>query len=368
MAKQNSKLNPSALFDSTEKLIQGYNLTAAYGKKQKQSEGGTGRKVYLVGRPLKSGNVSLVRYSFHDGKRERESTGKVLRVELDATIKACNRDIVREERASCDILEKELEVTGMTFAANTRGNVLLSEFLHGSAEKAAELDSVGRTMRSLSWHVKAYRDVPMRDVSEAWVRGFVKYLKNDAVGVFMKHNPKKLGRNTQNKLLVVLSVALNRAKAERMILFNPCLMLSKGERISAKPSTRTFLEADDVRKLVETECVGDRHGYDIKNGFLFSVLTGLRWSDLIRLRPCDIAQDAHGVHFNFNMKKTGDELRTYIGKQALALLPEQKNVNEPYFRMPGNKTTNFWLSEWVKAAGITKKVTFHCLSHYDYLS
>jgi len=360
MAKRNSLLN------SVEKLVSGYNLTASYGKEQAKASGGTGRKVYLVGRPLKSGNVSLVRYSFHNGKRERESTGKVLRVELDETIKRINEDIIREERLRCDVLERELVVTDTEFVASIRGNMLLSDFLFGDENvKHPQLDSVSRQMRSLAGHVEAYKDVPVRDVTEDWVRGFVQYLRNDAMRLNVKDKSKarKLSQNTQNKCLVVLAVALNKAKQKKMLRVNPVLALGHKERISPKPSKRTFLEASEVKKLVETECVGDAQGYDIKNGFLFSVLTGLRFSDLRVLRPCDIREDENGRYLDIDMLKTAENLHVYLGEQALSLLPKVDDDTKPYFRLPSNKTANYWLNEWVKAAGVAKFITFHCSRH-----
>ncbi len=366
MAKQTSKLNSNALFDSAEKLIAGYNLTANYGKEQNKAAGGTGRKVYLVGRSLKSGNVSLVRYAFNNGKRERESTGQVLRVELDTVIKTDNKRIVREQRMLCDEIEKELQISGSDFAASTRGNVLLSDYLYGDKDlKAYQLDSVSKLLRSLSGHVKVYDDILVRDVTEEWVRGFVEYLKSDAVRLSVKDKQKvqKLSQNTQNKCLVVLSVALNRAVEEKRLRVNPVNFLSHKERIKIKQHTRSFLELSEIKKLMETDCEGDKHGWDIKRGFMFSVLTGLRWSDLKTLRRCDLKEDKNGVYMDIVMHKTREGLNTYVGEQALSLLPETENDSEPLFKLPSNKTANHWLAEWVKAAGITKSVTFHVSRH-----
>ncbi len=365
MVKQGKKLSSNALFDSTEKLIAGYNLTANYGKEQARSKGGTGRKVYLIGRPLKSGNVSLVRYSFNDGKRERESTGKVLRVEIDYTIKSSNKEIVRVERAICDEIEEELTNTGADFTASTRGNVLLSDFLFGDKSvKTSQLDSVSRLMRSLSGHVKAYKDILVRDVNENWVKGFVNYLRNDAVRLSAKDGSKvrKLSQNTQNKCLVVLSVALNKAMRKRMLRTNPVMGLEPKERIKPDKDTRTFLEASELKKLFETECAGDVH-YDIKRAFLFCALVGLRWSDVRALRPCDLGNDENGVFLDIDMIKTSEDLNVYLGENALSLLPNVDDETKPFFKLPSNKTTNDYIKEWVKAAGVTKKVSFHTSRH-----
>lgn len=367
MAKQTSKKqSANRLFESASDLVSGYNLTASYGKEDSRSKGGTGRKVYLIGRPLASGNVSLVRYSFPHGERQRESTGKVLRVETDATIKAINQEIVRQERAYCDELEKELQMSGSDFIASTKGKVLLSEYLCPDAEKkTSQMDSVSRLMKSLVGHVEAYGDIEVRDITESWVRGFVKYLKDDAVRLSVKDKSKaqKLSQNTQNKCLVVLSVALNRAVAEKRLRVNPIEYLKPKERIHSKPSNRTFLELDEIRRLAATECVGDAHGYDLKAAFLFSVNVGLRFSDVIKLRLCDFKEDENGTYLDITMQKTEEQLYTYVSDYALSLLPKVEDKTKPVFRIPSNKTANYWLNEWVKAADIDKHITFHCSRH-----
>jgi integrase len=368
MVKQvTKKLSSNTLFRSANDLICGYNLTASFGKEQvKATQKGTGRKVYLIGRPLKSGNVSLVRYSFTNGERQRESTGKVLRVELDAVIKASNQEIVRQERAMCDSIENDLQMSGSDFVASTRGQVMLSDFLCPDTEKkTSQMDSVERLMKSLVGHVKAFGDVRVCDVSESWVRGFLEYLKNDAVRLSVKDRSKaqKLSQNTQNKCLVVLSVALNKAVKDKRLRKNPVDYLEHKERIKSKPSTRTFLDLEEVRKLVATECVGDAHGYDLKAAFLFSVNVGLRFSDVIKLRLCDFKKDENGTYIDITMEKTDEPLFTYVSDYALSLLPQVEDATKPIFRIPSNKTANYWLSEWVKAAGIEKHVTFHCSRH-----
>lgn len=75
------------------------------------------RKVYLVGRPLKTGNVSLVRYhSSGSGKfrvRERETTGVILCIEKDQSVKLENQEKLRLQQVVCDTLNADLEREGL---------------------------------------------------------------------------------------------------------------------------------------------------------------------------------------------------------------------------------------------------------------
>lgn len=71
------------------------------------------RKVSLIGRPLKTGNVSLVRYhSSGSGRfrvRECETTGVILCKETDSSTKLENLDKLRLQQVVCDTLNADLE-------------------------------------------------------------------------------------------------------------------------------------------------------------------------------------------------------------------------------------------------------------------
>ncbi|MBR6180109.1 MAG: hypothetical protein IKQ77_02740, partial [Prevotella sp.] len=78
----------ASLFKTSETLLQGYcDLRRDFHLDNNLTKGKGGRKVYLLGRVLNSGNISLMRYSCHEGKRAREMLGCVLKIESDWNIK-----------------------------------------------------------------------------------------------------------------------------------------------------------------------------------------------------------------------------------------------------------------------------------------
>jgi len=53
-----------------------------------------------------------------------------------------------------------------------------------------------------------------------------------------------------------------------------------------------------------------------------------------------------------------------ISAEALALCGEQKNENDIIFEgVSSSQFCNTIISDWVKKAGITKDITFHCFRH-----
>ncbi len=109
------------LYKTADEIIAGYSLTSSK----------VHRKVYLVGRPLKTGNVSLVRYhSSGSGKfrvRERETTGVILCIENDQSVKLENQEKLRLQQVVCDTLNADLEREEADFKPLPKTKVLLSD-------------------------------------------------------------------------------------------------------------------------------------------------------------------------------------------------------------------------------------------------
>ena len=107
------------LYDNAEALINGYRLNAPRGT----------RKVYLVGRPLKSGNVSLVRYACNGGVRKRISTGVILKVETSEKIKSKNKELLDLQETECDTLDADLRRKEANFAPLPKNRVLMHDYI-----------------------------------------------------------------------------------------------------------------------------------------------------------------------------------------------------------------------------------------------
>jgi len=99
---------------------------------------------------------------------------------------------------------------------------------------------------------------------------------------------------------------------------------------------------------------------------MFSSLTSLRCIDVKAIRWCDLRTNSNGeAELRYKDTKTKEEITSQISKEALKFLPERENAQDEdnIFVFPRNDHANKLLKEWVKAAGITKKITFHCSRH-----
>ena len=136
---------------------------------------------------------------------------------------------------------------------------------------------------------------------------------------------------------------------------------AKIETVKPAETQRNFLTLEELNKLAQTEC-------DIpilKQAALFSVLTGLRFSDIQKLiwKEVEFVKD-DGYYLNFTQQKTDGVERLPIPEQAFKLLGERGEPATKVFEgLKYSAWLNFQLVKWLHNAGITKEITFHCFRH-----
>ena len=153
--------------------------------------------------------------------------------------------------------------------------------------------------------------------------------------------------------------AINAAIREEIISSNPFDKISKTDKIKVPESTREYLTIDEIKTLIKTDC----KRVVVKNAFLFSCFCGLRISDINAITWGQLTQDGTQMRLQLQMQKTKDPLYLPISEQAQKFLPTQADAEQKIFNIPHGQTCNKIIAEWVKDAGITKKVTFHVARH-----
>ena len=121
-----------------------------------------------------------------------------------------------------------------------------------------------------------------------------------------------------------------------------------------------YLTIDEVKKLAETECEYPK----IKRAFLFSCLTGLRRSDILKMTWAEVQEQSGFTRIIFRQKKTGGQEYLDITPQAAELMGERGKPNEPVFTdIHSPSCTNEAIKRWVLRAGIKKEITFQHNRH-----
>lgn len=136
---------------------------------------------------------------------------------------------------------------------------------------------------------------------------------------------------------------------------------AKIEPIRQAETQRNFLTIEELNSLVKTECNNPL----LKRAALFSALTGLRFSDIKKLVWGELEYiDGNGYFIQFKQQKTKGIEMLPISEQAYSLLGERKDpVNKVFEGLNYSAYENKYLYQWIGAAGITKKITFHCFRH-----
>ena len=122
---------------------------------------------------------------------------------------------------------------------------------------------------------------------------------------------------------------------------------------------KEFLPLDEVKQLAATPC---QHEV-LKRAALFSCLTGLRISDIQKLRWEEISRASDtGWWTRIRTEKTETEATLPISDEALELCGEVQQEGLVFVGLR-RCMIQHPLHAWVKAAGIRKHITFHCFRH-----
>lgn len=135
---------------------------------------------------------------------------------------------------------------------------------------------------------------------------------------------------------------------------------SKTKSFEQAESQREYLTHEELQKLANTECK-----YEVlKRAFLFSCLSGLRWSDINAMTWAEVRDEGDTSRVNFRQEKTDGVEYLYISNQARELLGERKgNMERVFIGLKYSAVYNNEIVRWCNRAGISKHITFHSARH-----
>ena len=316
---------------------------------------------------LANGNISLYLDIYIGGKRKYEFLKLHLIPEKTREDKEKNRQTMQLANSIKSKRIVEYQNGEFGFKSNYKLDALFFDYYramcekrHGNPESRGNWGNWYSCLHHLMKYEKNER-ITFADITPEWVQGFRDYLDNEAVA--WSHDYRKrikdkpLARNSKLSYFNKLRACLNQAFEDRIIPINPCRGV---ERFRPEEGTRMYLTIDEVRLLAQTECEYPR----IKDAFLFSCMTGLRRSDILRLKWGDIHKQGDFTRIIFRQKKTEGQEYLDITPQAAQLMGDPKGINDPIFEdIHSPSCTNKAVQEWVLNAGIHKKISFHCARH-----
>lgn len=313
--------------------------------------------VKLRQRERSRGGYSLYLDITINGKRTYEYLKLYLVPENNRADKLKNKETLRLAEAIRAQRVIEIQNGRFGFENNKNSKINLFEYWDIVMERRKKEDSTGNygNWYSVKTHLLKYAgtgNVRMCDIDEKFCQGFKDYLENAVT----KSN-KPLSQNSKNSYFIKFRVFMQTALQEDVIYKNPC---SGIKPVAQSEEKREYLTMDELKALAATPCSKEV----LKRAFLFSCLTGLRWSDVNKLLWADVREQDGMKRIVFRQKKTKNLEYLDVNEQAAALIGNRADNNSRVFvGLKYSAQMNIELQRWCLTAGISKKITFHCARH-----
>ncbi len=271
-------------------------------------------------------------------------------------------DKIRRNRAN-DLAEPEKKVELQTKKADVNFLDYVQEYI----------DSYSKAdVRVIQMALNRFKNF-LRDTPEySTFAGFIKPNQIDcdmieAFTEYLQHTSTGEGAKT---IYQRFKKVIRYAVANDVMRKNPCIN-KQGQNITIKVDegalVKDVLSPEEVKRLIDTHY--PKENLQIRNAFLFSLNTGMRWCDVRDLTFGDF--DFSNKTFAYNQNKTkGHSSKSNVSlpltNTLLALMGEQPEVrgkDELVFTLPSHTMALKALRRWTKFAGIDKHITFHCARH-----
>lgn len=317
---------------------------------------------------LANGNVSLYLAIYINGKRTYEFLKLYLIPEKTKADKERNKQTLALANSIKAQRIVDIQSGAHGFKSEYKEETLFYEYYIALTEKRKKKESKGNfsNWSSCLRHLRKYeprKNITFADITPKWIEGFHDYLENEAEAfgcdTRVRNDRRPLSQNSRQSYFNKLRACLKQAYEDGIIRKNP---MNGIKGFSSQEGTRQYLTIEEVKAMAAAECDFP----EIKRAFLFSCLTGLRRSDIIKLTWGEVSELDGRTRLIFRQKKTGGQEYLDINPQAAELIGERGNHNPTDnvfgdIRFPSE--TNESLRIWALRAGIDKNVTFHCGRH-----
>lgn len=311
---------------------------------------------------LAHGNYSIYLDTYHRGVRKYEFLRLYLRPEHNKADREANALTMQMANAikAKRTLEMSCDRLGLKYGLYAKPK--LEEYLgqyKTICQKSHRGKSYVNAFNSMVLHLRNFlgqrmAKLLMCDIDKTLCRSFCNYLNSAVLST-----GKPLAQASAYHYFGVFKGMLSEAVKEGILTVNPVEQLKKGEQPQRQDKLKEHLGTDDLVRLSATPC--DRE--EVKQAFMFCCFTGLRYSDVSRLKWTDIRKEGNDWRLSIVMQKTLQPLLCKLSEAAMRWLPPLQCDDSLVFKLPALSTIERTLQRWVTAAGINRHVTFHTARH-----
>lgn len=197
-------------------------------------------------------------------------------------------------------------------------------------------------------------DLLMKEVDVTIIEDFREYLLR---AKSLRRKNHFLAQNTSLSYFNKIKATLRKAYRKGLLQTD---VNAAVESIKEQESHRNFLTMEEASTLFNTPCKKEI----VKRVSMFSLLTGIRYSDIAKLTWEEVQYSkSEGHYIRFKQQKTDRPVTLPISQEAFELLGEKEAQYKRVFYDLKKWDIDRLLPIWIKDALIEKHITFHCFRH-----
>lgn len=305
---------------------------------------------------LKDGNQSIYFDIYENGIRRYKFLKLYLIPDKNNPLaKAQNKETMRAVEA----LKSEMikQITCGIGGIKKQTSISLGFCVNKAIERNNISDGTRKVYLDVKNRMNEFDDIdvlPLSKIDVEWCKGFLNFIENRVMST-----GKHYSTNRKAKICFSLKFFLNYAVRNEWMSENPMDKVLPDSLPKFKSEQRKYLTIEELNVL-ENSIYSD----EFKKPFLFSCYTGLRYSDVQKLRWCDVKTNNGKKYIEIVQKKTDEVLSIPLIERAVNCLPQRECSDPIYvFDVPLQARFERHLSKWMKSVGIEKHITFHCARH-----
>ena len=191
----------------------------------------------------------------------------------------------------------------------------------------------------------AGENIAFDKIDRKFCNDFANYLKLE----------RNLNINTAGTYFAPFKKTIHETVDEEYLQHNPANSIT----FTRKPTKREYLTERELNIIAKTEFYDPR----LKNAFLFSCYTGLRFVDINKITFLDVNEG----RLSFVQQKTKRPLEIKLHPEALRIIEHQAEINgdrkDKIFQLPCHEVCRSKIKKFIKLSGIKKNITFHSARH-----
>jgi integrase len=240
------------------------------------------------------------------------------------------------------------------FLSDSKRNESFVAYFRNLAKKRTGSNSDNWNMAVEYFATFAGDQVRFLDITEALCNNYRGYLMS---GPSIRRKGISIARNTAVSYFSKFRTVLKAAYKAGYLTDN---LNDRIEGIKPQETHREYLTLEELQQLAKAGCDDPV----LKRAALFSVLTGLRFSDIKKLVWDEVRGTATGGYYlQFRQEKTDGAETLPISDQAFSFLGDRKGPHDIVFEAFKYSSIDSFLPGWLLRAEISKHITFHSFRH-----